>query len=711
MLLPVYFAVLAISAGIVGVFGRRAAALGGFVPDFDGGLAVAALSACLYIVSQCGFNALLQVVKPNRGKGPYLTECLSLGSAVILLPYLLNVPIPWPHPKLEELAPLIFLGAFGGAHGFFKLATLFAATQAPIATPARAIPFAVVVFFALIGAQTGYGKWHASLQGLRTGALPEPVPTRLDELVVPVRELVEGIQYPLDILPESGEHLTFRWRLPEAASEPVESMHVTCAFRGEGDGPVLGTLSEIVTLAPDGWLTLRIPAARIPEGSRAMGLSWALREEPAWVTRTGLRPAQISGHTMLMAGPYRHEDIATSKRPNLIVVLVEGLGADHMNLYGYERMTTPQLAELAKGSVLWENAFSNCPDTLSTTVSLFTGLSPLQHGYTGAKAAPLPADVTYLPALLSDDGYATVAFTEGEGPDGDDLVPTMGVDRGFQEFNPDFPQEPRAMTSGGAPVQVPLGARETLQLAADWIRDRIEHERFLVFVRIRELRRPFPLKHRYGDGFIKPWEAVPQGIDVYDTAVTDVDKQLGLFAERLKELGALENSCLLITSPYGLDFSEPERAAWRRGGKGQPRLTEESLRVPLLLTMPEGIGRVRRGQVTLDGMGNTLAQLAGVTLVKNPPVSSLLAESPLDDPIAVWGDPVVLSIRTPEWRLNWNSGRSAETWTPVAAPALQGLYSLAEYREKKWATDQRQRQPELVRALTATLESAVESAR
>ena len=42
MLFPLYLAFLGVSAGIVGVFGRRMAAQGGYVPDFDAGLAVAA---------------------------------------------------------------------------------------------------------------------------------------------------------------------------------------------------------------------------------------------------------------------------------------------------------------------------------------------------------------------------------------------------------------------------------------------------------------------------------------------------------------------------------------------------------------------------------------------------------------------------------------------------------------------------------------------
>lgn len=699
MLFPLYLAVLGVSAGIAGVFGRRLAAQAGFVPDFDSGLAVAAMAACIYVVLQCGYNGLIQLIKPHRGKAPYVTEYLSLASAVVLIPFLLNVPIPWPHPKLAELEPLIYLGLFAGLHGFFKLATLFAATQAPPATPARAVPFAVVAFLALIGAQIGFSQWHASLQGLRVGELPAAKGQRIGDTYALVRPLAEGLHYTLDQLPGEEEHLTFRWTHADSDGEPIEAMHVTCTFYGMGDGTALGTLKETLTLSPDGWLDMRIGADAVPEGAKSFRLAWSLNEEPAWVERTGLRPAQLSSREMLLSGPYLHHDPKAFERPNIVVVLVEGLGADHMGFYGYDRETAPRFTELAKRSTVWENAFTPCPDTYSTTVSLFTGLPPLANGNTGGNTVPLPTETPYLPALMAEAGYATVAFTEGEGPDGKDLVYESGLARGFEHFNPAFPQVP--MASGAPGPMVPKGARETLQLAAEWIREHRELERYLVFIRLRELRKPFSLS-RYET---PPWENLSRGIDVYDAAVLDVDKQIGLFVERLKEMGSLEDTCLLVTSPYGLDFSEPERAAWRRGAKGIPRLTEESARVPLLLSMPEGVGRTRRGLVSLHAMGPTLASLAGVRLSTGSTETSLLEYTPSEDPVTVFGDPVALSVRTMEWRLNWNSGLKAEDLSPVSPGYILGLYSLAEYKEKKWAADMQGREPELSRRLAAQLEA------
>ena len=121
--------------------------------------------------------------------------------------------------------------------------------------------------------------------------------------------------------------------------------------------------------------------------------------------------------------------------------------------------------------------------------------------------------------------------------------------------------------------------------------------------------------------------------------------------------------------------------------------------------MPEGVGRTRRGLVSLDAMGTTLASLAGVRLSRGSTEASLLEYTPSDDPITVFGDPISLSVRTQEWRLNWNSGLKAGDLSPVSPGYILGLYSLPEYREKKWAVDMQGREPELSRRLAAQLEA------
>lgn len=680
MLFSAYLVILGLSAGIVGVFGRRALLLAGYVPDFDAGLAAAGMVAGVYILVQCAYAGLVQLVKPHCGKGPHITEMLSLGSAAVLLPYLLNLPIPWPHPKLADLEPVLFLGLFFALHGFFKLATLFAATQAPEATSVRAVLYVAVAVPAYLGAQLGFNVWYASLQGGRAAEAPPVEPVRLDNTYAWARPVTEGLRYALEAGISPGEHLTLRWADPKPDERDIETIHITCGFLDDQGEAVAGTWKDTVTLQDQVWSTQRIPEDAIPEGATRMALYWNLEEEPEWVRQTGLRPTHASGTELLLSGPYVHSAPTAVERPNVVLVLVEGLSADHMDLHGYDRQTTAHLTALAKRSSVWENMYTPCPDTFSTAVTIMTGVPPLVHGSTDAVRFPIPDSLSTLAERMREAGYVTAAFTEGEGSDGEDLVFGSGIERGFELFNPAYPETSgRSPDDGPAPL-VPAGSRITLQRAADWMSQHREDERYFVFIRLRELRKPFVLR-RYGEGFIKPWEKVPTPLDVYDSALVDVDKQLSIFTERLREMGSFEDTCLVITSPYGLDFSEPDRGAWRRGGPGVPRLTEESLHVPLIISMPEGVGRTRRAMVTLNALGRTLADFSGVSLSAPETQRSLLEYGEGVEPVALMGDPLALSLRTETWRYTWQSGHSARTLALVGEPRTLSLYNMDVYKE------------------------------
>ena len=689
MFFPLYLAALGISAGIIGVFGRRLLVLAGYVPDFDAGLSATLMIGSGYLLAQIAYGALIQLIKPHKGTAPHITEILSLLSAIVLIPYLLNVAIPWPHPKLAEMEPLIFLAVFGGLHGFFKLATLFAATQAPPATQVRIVPYVIVGAVALLGAQQGFQTWYTSLTGVRTAALRQQAPVRVGDTYAWARPTTEGLQYSLDATTRKGEHLTLRWANPNEETERIETIHVTCTFLDAAGEALPGVWKNDVTLQAQNWTSQRIPEDSIPAGASEVALSWSLEEESEWVRQTGLRPTHSSATTLLLSGPYVHSAPEAFERPNLVIVLVEGLGADHMELFGYSRQTSPALTALAKRSSVWENTFTACPDVFSTAVTLMTGVSPLVHGVTDARRPAIPENFATLPERMRKAGYVTVAFTEGEGTDGEDLVFGSGFERGFELFNPAYPETSGTAAENSPAPLVPQGSRVTLQRAADWIASHRNDERYLVFIRLRELRKPFELK-RYGPGFIKPWENVPQPIDVYDTAVLDVDKQLGLFTERLREMGSFDDTCLVFTSPYGLDFSEPERGVWRRGGPGVPRLTEETIRVPLIISLPEGIGRTRRPLVSLNAVGRTLGDFAGVSLSHSADVRSLLDYTAGEEPITVMGDPIALSLRTEEWRYNWQSGLRAGDFSETGTATTLGLYNMADYQEtfqnKNYAT-------------------------
>ena len=93
----------------------------------------------------------------------------------------------------------------------------------------------------------------------------------------------------------------------------------------------------------------------------------------------------------------------------VLLISLDTLRADHLGLYGYERFTSPVLDEIARESVVFEDASAPAPWTLPSHASLFTGLFPKSHGVTSAKSG-LPQGIPTLAKLMANQGFQTGAI-------------------------------------------------------------------------------------------------------------------------------------------------------------------------------------------------------------------------------------------------------------------------------------------------------------
>jgi len=66
--------------------------------------------------------------------------------------------------------------------------------------------------------------------------------------------------------------------------------------------------------------------------------------------------------------------------PNIVLIVMDTVRADHLSCYGYGKETTPNLDRLAANGLLFLNAYSAAPWTVPSHASMFTGLYPSQHG-------------------------------------------------------------------------------------------------------------------------------------------------------------------------------------------------------------------------------------------------------------------------------------------------------------------------------------------
>ena len=130
-------------------------------------------------------------------------------------------------------------------------------------------------------------------------------------------------------------------------------------------------------------------------------------------------------------------------RPNVVVIVIDTLRADHLPLYGYAHPTTPFLSELARDGIVFDRAYSTSSWTAPATASLFTSLYPFQHGVVTGMVATLrarrldptitlnaiPGEATTLPEIMRRAGYRTFGVADNL-----NICAAEGFDQGFDEF-------------------------------------------------------------------------------------------------------------------------------------------------------------------------------------------------------------------------------------------------------------------------------------
>lgn len=95
--------------------------------------------------------------------------------------------------------------------------------------------------------------------------------------------------------------------------------------------------------------------------------------------------------------------------PNIILIGLDGVNADHMSAYGYELVTTPFLHEFAKTSLTSLNHFTNSAKSLGSITSLLTGKSPFATKVLYSPDILMGADrYQHLPGILKSFGYYNV---------------------------------------------------------------------------------------------------------------------------------------------------------------------------------------------------------------------------------------------------------------------------------------------------------------
>ncbi|MGA3212114.1 MAG: sulfatase-like hydrolase/transferase [Terriglobales bacterium] len=279
--------------------------------------------------------------------------------------------------------------------------------------------------------------------------------------------------------------------------------------------------------------------------------------------------------------------------PDIFLITIDTLRADHVHCYGYSSVETPALDALAKEGIRFTNAFTPSPITNTSHASILTGLLPSSHGVTDF-AVPLSAAHPTVAESLQAQGYHTGAFIGAVILDSKSLAP--GFDRGF-DFYDNFPEG----SETGSQTKPRWGRLErrgmdVAQRAENWLEEHSALPHFL-WVHLYDPHDPYEPP--------APYSALYKD-HLYDGEIAYADSALAHFIAYLKKSGRYDTSIIVVVGDHGEGLGEHHEDTHGIF------LYDSTTHVPLIIKLPAGrdAGTVVTAQVRTIDIVPTLLALA-----------------------------------------------------------------------------------------------------
>lgn len=276
--------------------------------------------------------------------------------------------------------------------------------------------------------------------------------------------------------------------------------------------------------------------------------------------------------------------------PDIFLITIDTLRADHVHCYGYASGSTPALDALAKDGVRFTNAFTPSPITNTSHASILTGLLPGSHGVTDF-AVPLASADPTIAELLKTHGYRTAAFIGAVILDSKTLAP--GFDRGF-DFYDNFPEHSLTKSRWG---RLERRGLEVVSHAENWLAKHPVGPHF-VWIHLYDPHDPYEPPEPYAQTYKD---------HLYDGEIAYADSALGRFLRYLKTSGTYQNSLIVVVGDHGEGLGE------HREDTHGIFLYDSTTHVPLIVKLPgrENAGTSIAPQVRTVDIAPTLVDLAG----------------------------------------------------------------------------------------------------
>lgn len=281
------------------------------------------------------------------------------------------------------------------------------------------------------------------------------------------------------------------------------------------------------------------------------------------------------------------------KRPNVLLITIDTLRADHLSVYGYKRPTSPAIDALGQASTVFERAYTYWPKTRGSMVIIHTGLMPSANGYSRTHPVLFGFNKT-LAGILKAEGYKTVAAVDNA-----NVAAKNGFSRGFGSYRETW-EEASLKTEAERGKAITESA---LQLFKNPPKDRP----FFLWLHYVSPHAPYtppapfdtlfldaasqegpqlPIVPDFHGGIHKEWSSPGHAnlgyyVAQYDGEVATADAEVGRVLSGLKESEAWESTVVLVTSDHGESLGEHEYYF----DHGED-VFEPCLRIPLILRVP-----------------------------------------------------------------------------------------------------------------------------
>ncbi len=322
---------------------------------------------------------------------------------------------------------------------------------------------------------------------------------------------------------------------------------------------------------------------------------------------------------------------ALAQRPNVILVMVDTLRADHLSCYG-GTVATPNLCRLARDGGTVYQGFSHASWTKPATASLLTSLLPSTHRAM-SKPSTLSPDVEMIAEVMQGAGYTTGGVVSNI-----NLADSFGFNQGYDEYyflGPAYlagAEESssklilynivRAIwfnVSGGGirPSDFYQDSNTVNDVVFEWL-DRNSRERFFLFVHYMDPHDPY-FRHPYdGHGIARVSNQHPDAElaeemhALYNGEIEFLDANFGRLLDRLRGDGVYDQTVIALVADHGEEFFE--HGGWWHG----LTLYEEQIHVPLIIKWAKGTevpgAEATTAPARLIDVAPTLAAAAGAQI-------------------------------------------------------------------------------------------------